>query len=175
MPLPKLPAVPTPPAASSPQVRAVMQGNRGLDTRPEVALRSALHRRGLRFFKARRPAPEVGCRADVIFPAARVAVFVDGCFWHRCPEHGVSPTSNTTYWRAKLDRNVARDRKNDAALAAAGWRVVRIWEHEDPDAAAAAIAHLVHGSRHANDGPIEGPTVAEAVRTRFFCEPREPP
>jgi DNA mismatch endonuclease (patch repair protein) len=72
-----------------------------------------------------------------------VAVFVDGCFWHRCPDHGTRPRTNVGYWRAKLDRNVERDRANDAALAAARWRVVRVWEHEDPAEAAARIAALL--------------------------------
>lgn len=77
------------------------------------------------------------------FPGPRVVVFVDGCFWHRCPEHGVQPSTNSNYWTAKLDRNVARDRRNDAALEAAGWTVVRVWEHEDPAEAAAHIESLV--------------------------------
>jgi DNA mismatch endonuclease (patch repair protein) len=80
------------------------------------------------------------CRADIVFPSARLAVFVDGCFWHRCPIHGVSPSMNSVYWQAKLDRNVERDRRNDAALQAAGWAVMRVWEHEDPAQAAANIA-----------------------------------
>jgi DNA mismatch endonuclease (patch repair protein) len=75
-----------------------------------------------------------------VFPKQRVAVFVDGCFWHRCPDHGTSPQANSTYWRVKLDRNVARDQRNDAALAAAGWLVVRVWEHDDPQVAADRIA-----------------------------------
>jgi DNA mismatch endonuclease (patch repair protein) len=125
-----------------------MQGNRGSDTRPEVMLRSALHRRGLRFRKGVVP-PRSGvrCRADVVFPAARVVVFVDGCFWHRCPEHGTRPRTNAAYWQAKLDRNVARDRANDESLAGAGWRVVRIWEHEDPDNAAERIAALLASNK----------------------------
>ncbi len=78
-----------------------------------------------------------------MFAGARVAVFVDGCFWHRCPEHGVEPRTNASYWQAKLDRNVARDRRNDAALAAAGWLVVRIWEHEQPEVAADRVEAAV--------------------------------
>jgi DNA mismatch endonuclease, patch repair protein len=120
-----------------------MQGNRSSDTRPEVALRSALHRRGLRFFKNKRPLAEIRCRADIVFPAARVVVFVDGCFWHRCPKHGVSPSVNVKYWAAKLDRNVARDRRNDRALREAGWHVIRVWEHECVDEAADHVAAAV--------------------------------
>jgi DNA mismatch endonuclease (patch repair protein) len=115
-----------------------MRGNRSTDTAPEVALRSELHRRGLRFRKNARPASGLP-RADVLLPRARLAVFVDGCFWHRCPDHGTSPRTNSGYWRAKLDRNVDRDRRNDEALAAAGWAVMRLWEHEDPADAARRV------------------------------------
>lgn len=139
--------LPSPPVASSDGVRAVMVGNRGADTRPERALRSALHARGLRFFKNRRPVPGLRCRADIVFPTQRVAVFVDGCFWHRCPTHGVSPRANSEYWRAKLDRNVARDLRNDRALRASGWEVVRVWEHENPRHRARSIAMLLRERR----------------------------
>jgi DNA mismatch endonuclease (patch repair protein) len=120
-----------------------MRGNRSVDTRPELALRSELHRRGFRFRKAAAPVPGVRCRADVVFARARVAVFIDGCFWHRCPEHGISPRTNTDYWQAKLDRNVARDRRNNDALQASGWTVVRVWEHEDIVDAADRITDLL--------------------------------
>jgi len=123
--------LPEPPPPSTPGVRSVMQGNRGADTRPERALRSELHRRGNRFRKTVAPVKGLRCRADIVFARARVAVFVDGCFWHRCPEHGTSPRTNSDYWQVKLDRNVARDRRNDDALVASGWAVVRVWEHED--------------------------------------------
>jgi DNA mismatch endonuclease (patch repair protein) len=135
--------LPPAPPASSDNARAVMAANRSSDTGPERALRSALHARGLRFFKNRRPDPSVRCRADIVFPSVQLAVFVDGCFWHRCPIHGVSPSMNPAYWQAKLDRNVERDRRNDAALQAAGWTVVRIWEHEDPEQAASDIAAML--------------------------------
>jgi DNA mismatch endonuclease (patch repair protein) len=120
-----------------------MQGNRSIDTRPERALRSELHRRGYRFRKATAPVADVRCRADLVFAGSRVAVFVDGCFWHRCPEHGTRPQTNSVYWQAKLDRNVDRDRRNDAALSEAGWTVVRVWEHEDVNAAADRVAGVV--------------------------------
>ncbi|MBT8225809.1 MAG: very short patch repair endonuclease [Dactylosporangium sp.] len=102
-------------------------------TKPEVALRRELHRRGLRF---RINHPELPGRPDVAFTRARVAVFVDGCFWHRCPEHGTAPRNNRDWWQAKLDRNVARDRAKDADLAGLGWTVLHVWEHEAPDVAA---------------------------------------
>lgn len=83
------------------------------------------------------------CRADIVFPRAKVAIFCDGCFWHLCPDHGRPPKTNESYWQAKLGRNVQRDRENDAALAAAGWLVIRVWEHESPNAAAARVAAAV--------------------------------
>jgi DNA mismatch endonuclease (patch repair protein) len=83
------------------------------------------------------------CRVDVVFTRVRVAVFIDGCFWHSCPEHGTSPEVNTEYWAAKLARNRERDARNNEALEAAGWHVVRVWEHEDPEVAAARIAAAV--------------------------------
>jgi DNA mismatch endonuclease (patch repair protein) len=108
-----------------------MRANRREPTQPEAALRSALHRRGLRFRKGY--AVEAGgirVRPDVTFPRSRVALFVDGCFWHRCEAHRTVPASNVDYWRPKLQRNVDRDRVVDAALASEGWTVIRIWEHD---------------------------------------------
>jgi DNA mismatch endonuclease, patch repair protein len=113
-----------------------MQAHRRRDTAPELLLRSALHSIGLRYWVHRRPLPGVRSEADVLFPRQRVAVFVDGCFWHRCPEHGNGPQVNQDYWDAKLARNADRDRNTDARLATAGWTVVRVWEHEDPVEAA---------------------------------------
>jgi DNA mismatch endonuclease (patch repair protein) len=123
-----------------------MQGNRARDTRPEIAVRSAVHALGLRFRKHMAPLPGLRCHADLVFASRRVAVFIDGCFWHGCPDHGVSPTTNSSYWQAKLGGNVKRDRRNDAALADAGWTVVRIWEHESPQEAALRIAAAVGAS-----------------------------
>jgi DNA mismatch endonuclease, patch repair protein len=120
-----------------------MQGNRSTETRPEIALRSALHRLGLRFRKNARPQRDLRMRADVVFPGRRLAVFVDGCFWHGCPAHGKRPRTNAGYWHEKIDRNMARDRRDDALLRRAGWRVLRVWEHEPPDVAAQTIAELL--------------------------------
>jgi DNA mismatch endonuclease, patch repair protein len=122
-------SLPPAPDASSATARRVMQGNRS-ESGLERSLRSALHRQGLRFRKHASPLPDVRCRADVVFTRARVVVFVDGCFWHRCPLHGSRPKANGDWWLQKLEANVARDRRNDRALAEAGWRVVRLWEHE---------------------------------------------
>ena len=141
-PMPRLPA---PPPASSPGVRAVMRGNRSTDTAHEVALRRELHRRGLRFRKHVALVPGLTFRPDIVFPRQRVAVECLGCFWHRCPVDGVTPRTNADYWRSKLERNVERDRRNAKALAEAGWRLVVVWEHEDPALAADRIEALVRG------------------------------
>jgi DNA mismatch endonuclease, patch repair protein len=126
-----------------------MQGNRSTDTRPEAALRSAIHRLGLRFRKHHRPLPSLRCRPDLVFPRERVAVFSDGCYWHRCPDHGVRPQTNRAYWDEKIERNVQRDRRNNDELAAAGWMVVRVWEHEDVALAARRVAEVVSSRREA--------------------------
>ena len=125
-----------------------MRAIRRTDTKPEVALRSALHRQGYRFRKDLRLDLDKGARVrpDIVFPARRVAVFVDGCFWHVCPEHGRAPTVNEWYWAPKLRRNVERDRVADAALTAAGWRVVRIWEHVPLADAVEAVVTALRGN-----------------------------
>lgn len=128
------------PAPSSPNVSTRMRRTRGRDTAPERALRSALHRRGLRFRVDARVMPEERRRADIVFTRARVAVFVDGCFWHGCPEHGTWPKANAGFWRAKIETNRARDADTDSRLGRAGWVVLRFWEHEDPEAAAEEVA-----------------------------------
>jgi DNA mismatch endonuclease (patch repair protein) len=138
--------LPTPPSASTPAVRAVMQGNRSVDTRHEVALRSELHRRGLRFRKHVALVPGVRFRPDVVFPRQRIVVECLGCFWHRCPVDSVTPRTNSRYWRAKLEGNVLRDERNAKAVADAGWQLIVVWEHEDLVAAADRIEALVRGA-----------------------------
>ncbi|MGY0502635.1 very short patch repair endonuclease [Nocardia sp. FBN12] len=122
---------------------ARMSKQRRVNTNPELALRRELHRAGLRYFVDRPPIKGQRRRADVVFPRLRIAVYVDGCFWHRCPDHATDPKNNAQWWAEKLAANVARDRATDAALTAAGWQVVRVWEHEDPHAAAEQITALV--------------------------------
>jgi DNA mismatch endonuclease (patch repair protein) len=114
-------------------------------TKPELALRRALHKLGYRFRKDYRLDLHGGTRVrpDIAFTARRVAVFVDGCFWHACPQHGSKPRANDWYWTPKLARNVERDRVADQTLAAAGWQVVRIWEHESLEQALAAVIAVV--------------------------------
>jgi DNA mismatch endonuclease (patch repair protein) len=120
-----------------------MQSIRRTGTGAEMALRRALWQRGLRYRVDRRPLPDLRRKADIVFVGARVAVFVDGCFWHVCPEHGNDPTVNESYWTAKLSRNMERDRETDVALTVAGWLPIRVWEHEDPARAAEVIATAV--------------------------------
>ncbi|MGH1564730.1 very short patch repair endonuclease [Mumia sp. DW29H23] len=119
--------------ASSPAVRRGMQANRGRDTKPELAVRRAAHAAGLRYRVDRRPIPTFNRRADLVFTRSKVAVFVDGCFWHGCPEHHTIAKSNATFWAEKVRRNRERDAETDSALTAAGWTVIRAWEHETPD------------------------------------------
>jgi DNA mismatch endonuclease, patch repair protein len=147
------------PHPSSAGRSANMRANRRTDTKPELALRRALHRQGYRFRKDYRLDLADGkrVRPDIAFTARRVAVFVDGCFWHACPEHGSKPAANVWYWEPKLRRNVERDRAADAALAAAGWNVVRVWEHETLDAAVTAVlAVLATSSRARARGAAAG-------------------
>lgn len=131
------------PPASSARIRDQMSRLRQRDTAPELALRSELHRRGLRFRVDRRPVPAIRTRADVVFGPARVAVYVDGCFWHGCPEHGSMPKANGEFWRQKLARNRDRDRENDDMLRASDWEVVRVWEHEEATEAADRVERTV--------------------------------
>jgi DNA mismatch endonuclease (patch repair protein) len=121
-----------------------MKGNRRANTRPEQVVRSELHRRGLRFrkdFMIREG--NIRVKADVVFTRLRLAVFIDGCFWHSCPKHGHDPKVNTHYWGPKLERNRIRDRRVTETLRAAGWKVVRLWEHTPPDEAAACVVELL--------------------------------
>ena len=134
--------------ASSEAVRRRMQGNRRRDTAPELALRSTLHAMGLRYRVDIAPLPDLRRRrADIVFPTERVAVFLDGCFWHGCPDHGSSPEVNRGYWTEKIASNRARDLDTGRRLAAANWQMVRIWEHEDVSLAAERIASIIHARR----------------------------
>jgi len=134
------------PSALNEDVRRRLSHHPRRDSRPEKRLRSALHAAGLRFFVERAPLPSFGRRrADVVFPRTRVAVYLHGCFWHGCPEHGELPRHNAEWWKAKLERTRARDRRTAIELQASGWEVVEVWEHEDPVEAARGIARIVRG------------------------------
>jgi DNA mismatch endonuclease, patch repair protein len=157
------------PHPSSAGRSANMRANRRTDTKPELALRRALHRQGYRFRKDYRLDLTDGkrVRPDIAFTARRVAVFVDGCFWHACPEHGSKPSANVWYWEPKLRRNVERDRAADAALAAAGWNVVRVWEHESLEAAVTVVLAAL-----ATSGP-RAPRRNPATRSPVINQPGE--
>ncbi|MEU7468507.1 very short patch repair endonuclease [Streptomyces sp. NPDC044984] len=136
----------SPPAgswASSAARRRNMQAIRSRDTAPERLVRSLVHAQGLRYRVAARPLPELRRTADLVFRPAKVAVFIDGCYWHGCPDHYVAPKTNPGYWSDKVARNVARDRDTDERLQAAGWTVLRFWEHEAAEDCALKIAGTV--------------------------------
>lgn len=137
------------PAASSPDALRRMKSQRQRDTAAETALRSLLHRRGFRF-RVHYGLPNLRRRADLAFPRLRVAVFVDGCFWHGCPEHGTWPKQNAEWWRDKIEANRRRDADTDASLAAQGWSVIRVWEHQNPEAAARTVADAVQSAAAAH-------------------------
>jgi DNA mismatch endonuclease, patch repair protein len=116
-----------------------MQSNKGRDTKPELKVRRAVHALGLRYKVSVRPLPKVRRTADLVFTKAKIAVFVDGCFWHGCPTHHTVAKTNAEFWAAKVASNESRDRETDRLLTDTGWLVVRIWEHESPDAAAQRV------------------------------------
>jgi DNA mismatch endonuclease (patch repair protein) len=120
-----------------------MQTQPRRDTKPELALRRKLYRLGLRYRVDQIPVKTLRRKADIVFRQAQVAVYLDGCFWHGCPEHGNVPSANDWYWPTKIQTNKARDRDTNATLRALGWRVVRVWEHEDPDKAARRVFSAV--------------------------------
>jgi DNA mismatch endonuclease (patch repair protein) len=130
-----------------------MQLQRSRNTAPELALRRALHRRGLRYRLHRPPVAGLRRTPDIVFGPARTVVEVRGCFWHGCEVHGTRPRANAEWWAAKLDRNKSRGAETTALLRAAGWEVVVVWEHEDPEAAAARVEETVRArrSRRASD------------------------
>jgi DNA mismatch endonuclease (patch repair protein) len=133
--------------ASSPATRRSMRANRSRDTKPELAVRKLLHAQGLRYRVAYRPLPDNRrATVDIAFPGAHVVVLIDGCFWHGCPEHYRPPHSHQDYWQDKLTRNVERDRRTDQALAQAGWRVLRYWEHDQPEAVASQVERAVRAA-----------------------------
>jgi DNA mismatch endonuclease (patch repair protein) len=133
--------------ALSPGRRRNMQANRSRDTEPELAVRRRLHGRGLRYRVSIAPVPELRRRADIVFTKARVAIFIDGCFWHGCPEHGRETFNrNTEYWPTKIATNVARDQDTNALLHEAGWTVLRFWEHQEADAVTQAIIEVVQAA-----------------------------
>ncbi len=134
------------PPASNEVIRKRMGNTKRRDTKPELELRSALHRMGYRF---RVDVPINGSRrkSDIVFAADKVVVYVDGCFWHGCPEHGTIPKQNREWWIAKLEANRTRDADTSEKLVADGWTVLRFWEHEDPLASAAIVSGAILAAR----------------------------
>jgi DNA mismatch endonuclease (patch repair protein) len=120
-----------------------MLSNRRRDTAPELRLRRLLHAHGYRYRVDFRAVTTLRTRIDIAFTRRRIAVYIDGCFWHGCPEHATQPKANSDYWQPKLARNVERDRETTAALTEAGWTVLRFWEHEDPIDVASAVEEVV--------------------------------
>ena len=118
------------PRSSSPAVRKIMRAVNRTDTGAEVVVRRALHAGGLRFRKNIRPDPLLRCRADIVFPRQKVCVFVDGCFWHGCPDHFVPPHTNRGWWAEKINATVERDCRQEVELRRRAWLVVRVWEHQ---------------------------------------------
>lgn len=124
-----------------------MQMQRARDTQPELALRRALHARGLRYRVHRRPIPGVRRTVDIVFGPSRVAVEVRGCFWHACPEHATYPKENAEWWAEKLETNRCRDTQTERLLAEAGWHLEVVWEHEEPEEAADHVERVVRHRR----------------------------
>lgn len=140
--------VPAHPGSSGAEVSRRMSRLRRRDNERELSLRRALHAEGFRF-RVTYPVPDMRRRTiDVAFTRRRVAVFLDGCFWHGCPEHGTDPRSNSAWWAQKIAANQARDRDTDSHLEALGWRVVRVWEHEDLAAAVVRVSMAVAPAPH---------------------------
>ncbi|GGY04427.1 very short patch repair endonuclease [Streptomyces hiroshimensis] len=133
--------------ASSAARRRNMQAIRNKDTKPEQLIRRLVHAQGLRYRLHARPLPDLRRTADLVFRPAKVAVFIDGCYWHGCPEHYLAPRVNAGYWSDKVARNMARDRDTDERLVEAGWLVLRFWEHESSDACSLKIADTVRRRR----------------------------
>lgn len=141
------------PAASSAEVTVRMSRQVRTGTKPELAIRRELHRRGFRYRVNRAPLAGIRRSADIVFGRDRVVVMIDGCFWHRCPEHGTAPKSNAEWWDEKLGRNVERDEETNRLLAAAGWTVLRFWEHEDPQQVADRIDAVLRARRSSRPSP----------------------
>jgi DNA mismatch endonuclease, patch repair protein len=121
------------PRASAPSVRQRMQTTGRRDTPPELRVRSLLHRNGYRFRVDVSPVSATRSRADIVFPRLKFAIYIDGCFWHGCAQHGTWPKANGDWWRHKIETNRNRDVANTTILMRSGWTVIRVWEHEDPD------------------------------------------
>lgn len=131
------------PTPLSDTIRRRMETARQRDTSIEVRLARELHDLGLSFESNVAAIPGTRSRPDLLFATPKIAVFVNGCFWHGCPDHGTWPKHNAAWWRTKIEANRERDVKNDDVLTRAGWIVLRYWEHDDPRVAAREIAKRI--------------------------------
>jgi len=130
--------------ASSEAIRRTMQSNRGRDTGPELLLRRELHGLGLRYRVNVRVEPTLRRTVDIAFTKVKLAVFVDGCFWHGCPVHGTSPKTNSDFWNSKIGATEKRDLETSEALDRLGWKVLRFWEHDNPEESAKQVFEMMH-------------------------------
>ncbi|MGW5193512.1 very short patch repair endonuclease [Kribbella sp. NPDC004138] len=141
-----------------PAVSARMSRTRGRDTAAEMAVRRELHQKGLRYRVNYRPVSALRRTADVVFTRQRIAIMIDGCFWHGCPDHYRPATgSRSQFWENKIAENQRRDRESTSAFVAAGWQVLRFWEHEDPASVANQILAAVRGRTIPSRLPASGP------------------
>jgi DNA mismatch endonuclease (patch repair protein) len=143
------------PPVSSVDALGRMRSQKRRDTAAEIAVRRELHSRGLRYRVDVAPIPNLRRRADIVFSRSRIAVFIDGCYWHGCPDHATRPKANAAWWAAKLDANFARDRDTDQHLSSGGWLVIRAWEHEDPWKVANQIEEAIHQRSRGGGGGSE--------------------
>ncbi|WP_168707327.1 very short patch repair endonuclease [Gordonia paraffinivorans] len=120
-----------------------MSRQKSKNTAPEIAVRRCLHERGFRYRIDVKLEPDLRTRADLAWKGLKLAVFIDGCFWHGCPEHATRPAANREWWAKKLDTNIARDRRTDDALRSRGWVVRRFWEHQTPEEIADKIVETI--------------------------------
>jgi DNA mismatch endonuclease, patch repair protein len=140
--------------ASSPARRRNMQANRSRDTKPELAVRRLVHAAGLRYRVHVAPSSGLRRKADLVFTRQRVAIFIDGCFWHGCRQHSHDVRMNASYWTKKIGTNIARDADTNARLSAIGWTVLRYWEHQDPGEVACHIIGVIRSTRHSADADL---------------------
>ncbi|MFI2190625.1 very short patch repair endonuclease [Streptomyces sioyaensis] len=155
---------PVPPSSAGVSARMSRQGGR--DTGPELAVRRLLYAAGLRYRLQRRVPGMARRTIDIAFPGPRIAVFLDGCFWHGCPKHATSPKANAQWWRTKLEGNVARDAEANAHLESAGWTVLRFWEHESPEDVAEQVARAVRTARQQSHEGSRPPSGSQEAQER---------
>ncbi len=132
---------------SSPAASRRMKATRGSDNPLERNIRSLLYQEGYRYFKHRRLLPGTSRTVDIVLPRRRLAIFIDGCFWHGCPLHGTWPKANAEFWREKIETNMLRDKDTTKRLRSLGWKVIRIWEHVKPEMAVKRIISILETDR----------------------------